>query len=840
MKRPVCTLALALAAAGAAFADIKLPASGLLAGPLDDAQSLMGDEISNYPFGKGVGSVPIHGWVQIEFAAPVDRVAKFRLTWRALGDVPFFSFASGHYLTVRAEANFNSAVQNSGGELDLVTGEVRNFELHAVLENILIQKSSRYNRLPILSKGDGFSALFVDYPAPEYPFSIPYSDRPSRLFLEPKFVLDANQQIRGFAFRGTSFIPITLFPKLGLMPPYAFARNGVTLIPGVDGCLPGTTPENQCISEARYPDGVDSPDNAFLGPSLYLVSDELREVPRTRALPAAMSVGVSGAAAAALSGRLYLVGGYDGRETLARTAAFDPARGEWTALPDAPRPSYEACALAAGGRVYRIGGRERPDGAPLASVDVLDPAARSWSASTPLPAALTRAGCAEVDGRVYVFGGQTQQADGAWITSDLAWTLEGGVWRALGRMPLPLAGAAVATVRGEIYVAGGSTDGKTASTSLIIYSPAAGAWRNGPAIPRGVVGASAAYLDGRLYVAGGRVAPEGALDTGTVIYQSQTLQVLVGDKWHAGLYPPVAVAEAAGAVVGDTWYVAGGDVSAPARAAGPIGAVQAFQAQAGWVVSASTPVLTAASVRNAASLAVGPAELAPGALASIFGYHLSAKTVTAPAARYAGRYFTTDLPETLGEVRVTVDGQTAGLVAVSPERVDFQVPFSVTAGRRVSLQVGRGGVAAPAVEVAIAPAAPGVFTYDYGEALAIDVLDEAAAIATNANGRLNYPSQPARRGELISLVCTGLGQVEPRLEPLQRAGRDRVSVPVLVPEVLIDGKIAAVESARLLPGEAGLYEVRVRIPLDARTGPRVPLVMRSGQISSNRTVIVIE
>ena len=287
LRQLIAALTIANGVAGSAWADIRLPASGILSGPLDDAQSLMGDEISNYPFGKGVGTVPIHGWISVEFAPPVNRVAKFRLTWRAVGDVPFFSFVSGHYLTVRAEANFNSAVQPSGGELDLVTGEIRNFELHAVLENVLIQKSARYNRLPLLSKGDGFSALFVDYPAPEYPFAIPYRDRPSRVFMEPKFVLDSSQQIRGFEFRGTTFIPITLFPKLGLMPPYAFARNGVTIIPGVDGCLPGTTPESQCISEARYPDGVSSPDNAFLGPTLYLISSELREVSRARPFPAA-------------------------------------------------------------------------------------------------------------------------------------------------------------------------------------------------------------------------------------------------------------------------------------------------------------------------------------------------------------------------------------------------------------------------------------------------------------------------------------------------------------------------------------------------------------------------
>jgi uncharacterized protein (TIGR03437 family) len=840
MKRtffPASMLGLALA--GGAWAEIKLPASGILAGPLDDAQSLMGDEINNYPFGRGVGSVPVHGWISIEFAAPVNRAARFQLKWRAVGDVPFFAFASGHYLTVRGEQNFNSAVATSGGELDLVTGEIRNFELHAVLENILIQKSSRYNRLPLLSKGDGFSALFADYPPTEYPFAIPYSDRPSRVFQEFKFVLDASQQIRGFEFRGQSFIPITLFPKLGLMPPYAFARNGATIIPGVDGCLPGTTPESQCLSEARLPDGMLSPDNAYLGPSLYLVTGELREAPRTRTAPAAHpGAGMSGAAATITGGRLYAIGGFDGRQTLARATAYDPARNEWTSMPDAPRAAFQACAAASGGRVYLIGGRERPDAAPVATVNVLDPVARTWANGVALPAAVAGASCAEVDGRVYVFGGFTRLAGGAAV-SDGAWVLDSGSWRALPRMSAPKAGAAAAVLRGEVLVIGGTEDGKEASSGVLVFNPATGAWRQGPGAVRPVYGATAGSLENRVFVAGGRTAVDGALDTGSVLYQGQTMQVLAGDKWWAGLYPPLAVSDAAGGVIGDTWYVTGGDVSSPARSAAPTGAVQAYQAASGWVISNSWPVFTAATVRNAASLGVGPAPLAPGMLASIFGYNLAARILAAPAARYANRAYTTDLPEVLGEVRVTVGGAAAGIVSVSPERIDFQVPFGVPPGR-VTVEVARGTAAAPAVEVQVADSAPGIFIYDFGEVLALDVLEDGAAIANNASGRLNYPSQPARRNEVISLVCTGLGDVDPRPEPLQRAGRDRVSNVVRRPEVLIDGKLAAVQAARLIPGEAGLYEVRVAIPGDARTGLRVPVQLRSGQVLSNRTVIVIE
>jgi uncharacterized protein (TIGR03437 family) len=121
----------------------------------------------------------------------------------------------------------------------------------------------------------------------------------------------------------------------------------------------------------------------------------------------------------------------------------------------------------------------------------------------------------------------------------------------------------------------------------------------------------------------------------------------------------------------------------------------------------------------------------------------------------------------------------------------------------------------------------------------VDILDEAAAIATNQNGTLNYPSQPAYRGETITLRVTGLGDVMPNPEPLQRGPREPATA-ALLPEVLIDGRPAEVLSALLVPGEAGLYDVRARIPPDARTGIRVPVQLRSGEVLSNRAVIVIE
>jgi uncharacterized protein (TIGR03437 family) len=838
MKR-VRAILVASLLAGAAVespAAITLPASGVLAGPLDESRSLMADAFANYPFGSGGGAVNVHGWVSLEFSSPVGRTAKFRIRWHALGDTPLVSFADGHYVHVTGEQNLDSGVQVSQGELNLDTGEVANLDVHGIFQNVLVQKASRYNRLPLISDASAFTALFVDFPPLDLPFDLPYEERPATS-LTMRFVVDAGQRITGFELHGLTFVPITVFPALGLMPPFTFAREGATIIPGMEGCFPGTPSASNCLSEDRIPDGLIAAVNAYLNPQLRLVTSELREIGGPPVIPPARpGGGVMGAGAAVLDGKLYVTGGSDGERANNHASTYDPARNEWTTLADMPRGVWQHCAATGGGKVYVAGGREGNDTAPVTSVVMYDPSTDAWTAATPLPVGLADAACASLDSRIYLFGGATATA----AASDGTWVFDTGTgqWSALPRMPIPLAGSAVAVAGRDIWVINGTSDGSTATNRVLVFSPDSGTWREGPVSNRALYGASAAWLDGRIFLAGGRTAPGGALDVGNVLYFSQTMQVLVDDAWHVGLYPPLPASRMAGGVSADTWYLVGGDTASTSPAA-PTGIVQAFATVRDWVVSDSFPVFTAQTVRNAAGLGTGPAELAPGTMASIIGTHLAERELTAPGVRAEGSYLTTDLPEELGGIRVTVDGKTAGIIAVSPKRIDFQVPFALSTGRTATVRVSRNGIAAPAVQVRLEPAAPGIFTYTYGETRSIDFLNEGAAIATNADGTLNYPSQPAHPGDTITLRVTGLGAVEQLPEPLQRGPREEVAAEQ-IPEVLIDGRSAVVQSAVLAAGEAGLYDVQVTIPRETRTGIRVLVQLRSGGILSNPAVLSVE
>ncbi len=825
-------------------AEVRLPASMRLAGPINDNLSSLGDEISHYPFGPGYGGGPIHGWMAIDFGPPIGRVAKFRLTWRTVGDEPLITFQTGHFIQARAVGCFNSGVQSSVGKLNLDTGAISNLEVHAVFQNLLIDKTSRNNRFPLNSKGAKFTVLFGDYPPIDFPFELSFSDRPTT-YTQGKFTTDEVGNITGFEFRGATFIPLAAVPQVALMPTYSFGPGGDTIVPGADGCLPGTTPADQCLSDDRFPDGLRLAANAYLSPILVLSSQELRDLGPARPNPQARLAGEAvGAAAAAVGGRLWVAGGLDGTgRPSATVTVFDPARNQWAAERDLPRRVWQACGAASGSRFFVLGGRELADGPPVSTVDVLDTTSGTWSAAA-LPLALAEAACAELNGRIYVMGGWTTAATSAGRPSADAWVYDPAslTWLALPDMPAPLTGAAVAVSGNDIYMVNGSHDGSRATNRVFVFATATGVWSEAPPTNRAVYGGSAAVLSGRLYLAGGRTGPGAALDVGNVHYLAQAMQMLVGKTWYAGLEPPLTAAGMAGAVVRETWYLVGGDTSVTANASAPTDAVQAYTTLDGWLVSDTHPVFIAEGVRNAAGLGGGPAALAPGMLASILGYHLATATLAAPAAGLTGAYYTTDLPAELGGVQVTVGGQPAGLIAVAPDRVDFQVPFGIEASpvpRMVKVQISLNGVAAPPVVVQMVDAAPGLFVYSHGETRELTHLDGSGAVALNSDGGLNYGAHPARRGTTITLRATGLGEVDSKPEPLQRTPPEGVATAVKKPEVLIDGRTAQVESARLVPGEAGVYEIRAKVPLEARTGLRVNVQLRSGSILSNRAVLVI-
>jgi uncharacterized protein (TIGR03437 family) len=245
------------------------------------------------------------------------------------------------------------------------------------------------------------------------------------------------------------------------------------------------------------------------------------------------------------------------------------------------------------------------------------------------------------------------------------------------------------------------------------------------------------------------------------------------------------------------------------------------------------PAIFSGGIVNNASFALDPAPLAPGSIAAIFGSDLNNGSQNAASSfGEDGRLVTT-----LGGASVKVNGIAAPVFYSFPGQVGVQIPFEVEGQDTALVEVTVAGQTSEPRSVFLASAAPGIFTLNQAGtgqgAVLIANSDELAAPAGSIPGR---NSRPARRGETISIFCTGLGTVNPVLATGQPAEASQTPVPATV---RIDGLEAAVSYSGTAPGFVGLYQINAVVPAQVAVGDNVPLVVSIGGKQSNMATIAV-
>jgi outer membrane protein assembly factor BamB len=166
--------------------------------------------------------------------------------------------------------------------------------------------------------------------------------------------------------------------------------------------------------------------------------------------------------AVSIGGTAYVLGGYDGTETVDSVlATTDGSR--FSEVAKLPAPGRYLAVAALGGRIYAFGG-ESASGKASDAIQEVDPEAGTARIVGHLPAAISHASAVSLGGAVYVLGGE---ADGQ--PSDEIWRFEPGRKRpvAAGRLPQPVAGGAVATVGSRAYLIGGTGPGGAALPTVV-------------------------------------------------------------------------------------------------------------------------------------------------------------------------------------------------------------------------------------------------------------------------------------------------------------------------------------------------------------------------------------
>jgi hypothetical protein len=207
-------------------------------------------------------------------------------------------------------------------------------------------------------------------------------------------------------------------------------------------------------------------------------------------LAASMSQRRSYIAATELGGAIYAAGGMVGEtgRPLSTFARYDPALDRWSTLAPLPVPTRAAAAAAVGGELYVMGGTTRSGN--TAAVWSFSPDSGTWTARSPLPEPRFNHEAVAVGGRVYVLGGYL---DGRERDDVFAYEPASDRWSRLGRLPRPTHAFGLVAYEGELWLIGGRR-GDRVLRDVWILDPRAGTWRRGPALaePMELLGAAVA------------------------------------------------------------------------------------------------------------------------------------------------------------------------------------------------------------------------------------------------------------------------------------------------------------------------------------------------------------
>ena len=234
-----------------------------------------------------------------------------------------------------------------------------------------------------------------------------------------------------------------------------------------------------------------------------------------------------------------------------------------------------------------------------------------------------------------------------------------------------------------------------------------------------------------------------------------------------------------------------------------------------------TPLLS--KVQNAASSVNGP--VSPGEIISLFGTNLGPVTPVPLALTAQGNVATS-----LGNVQVLFDGIPAPLTYVSSTQINAVVPYEVFGRATTNVVVTFNAVTAAALQLNVAAAAPGLFTFNGA--------GTGQAAVLNQNTTPNGSGNLAAKGSTIVIFATGEGQTNPGGITGTITGTT-LKFPLGTVTVTIGGVPATVAYAGSAPGlVSGVLQVNAVIPARAPSGASVPIVVTVGGIASQSTATI--
>jgi len=187
-------------------------------------------------------------------------------------------------------------------------------------------------------------------------------------------------------------------------------------------------------------------------------------------------------AAATLSGKIYLAGGFDVNTVngyFDTVEVYDPLTNTYAVRNPLPEARSEAGMVNLNGVLYLSGGDTIALNA-TTSLYRYNSVADSWSALAPMATARRSHGMVALNNKIYVFGGYDNSGLDKILKSGEVYDVAGGTWSNIADMPVPLVGMGAVTDGRYIYAVGGKSDAFSAAAPptkvFMRYDPTANTW----------------------------------------------------------------------------------------------------------------------------------------------------------------------------------------------------------------------------------------------------------------------------------------------------------------------------------------------------------------------------
>ncbi|MBK9249101.1 MAG: hypothetical protein IPM69_13550 [Ignavibacteria bacterium] len=197
---------------------------------------------------------------------------------------------------------------------------------------------------------------------------------------------------------------------------------------------------------------------------------------------ASMPVARVSAYAAAVNGKIYIIGGFyisgNARITTPEVLEYDPTANSYTVKSTMPLATYGMAGAVVANKIYVMSGIANNNY--TNSTQVYDVAADTWANSTASTLSSIYPTASAIGNDIYLLGGQST----SYFNTFLKGTVNGATitWKKMTNVPVAISGAASGIADGNLFVAGGSNaDGVLASTYK--YNVTANKWSSSFTMP---------------------------------------------------------------------------------------------------------------------------------------------------------------------------------------------------------------------------------------------------------------------------------------------------------------------------------------------------------------------